>query len=179
MKGSVTQKRLKELLSYNKKTGIFTRLVASGPSKKGSIAGYKNDQGYTMIPIDYGQYRAHRLAWLYIYGYLPENEIDHINRNRSDNKISNLRVVSRTCNLRNSGVQKRNTSGVTGVRWRESESKWTSFIGVNKKYVHLGIFRKKVDAVKARWEGEKEYNFPSCRTTSTAYLYLKNNGVIK
>ena len=102
----VTQERLKEVLDYNPKTGIFT--------KNGKIAGTTNSNGYIVIGIDIHRIMAHRLAWLYIYGEEP-NVIDHINRIRNDNSITNLRNVDCAINSKNMKQNKNNKTGIVGV----------------------------------------------------------------
>lgn len=172
----LTQKRLKELLDYNPKTGIFTWLISRGSIKKGNISGYVNKStGYLIIGIDNKKNKAHRLAFLFMEGYLPENDIDHIDRNILNNKWDNLREVSHLCNMRNCNISKINKSGITGVSWRNDRKKWRSFIGVGKM-INLGIFDTLIDAARARWDAEIKYNFPNCNTTSSAYMYLKENG---
>lgn len=118
----LTQDRLKELFSYNEKTGIFTRLVSIGRrGKVGNIAGSKNWDGYLLICIDNKNYAAHRLAWMYTYGSFPKIT-DHINGIRDDNRISNLREVTMRENLQNRKKQERQYSslptGVTVVKWK-------------------------------------------------------------
>jgi hypothetical protein len=83
--------RLRERLRYDGGTGVFTRRVGSGHARAGEIAGSVHSTGYVRIGIDGGKYTAHRLAWLYVHGVWPSDQIDHINRNRSDNRIANLR----------------------------------------------------------------------------------------
>lgn len=179
----LTQERLKELLHYDPDTGIFTWEVdRNNQIEAGNKAGTINNRGYQTIGIDGKVYKASRLAWLYIYGYFPENDIDHINRIRDDNRIENLRHVSRQCNMRNSKIYNNNTSGVTGVIWEMTtlnSGKWRAYIQPDKKLIHLGYFDDLIDAATARWEAEKKYNFPNCQTTSSAYLYLKENKCIK
>lgn len=89
----LTQKRLKELMTYNESTGVFTRIR---PIQR---AGYRvsdnlNGDGYLALCIDYKQYLQHRVAWLYAYGQFPEGHLDHINRIKTDNRICNLRQVT-------------------------------------------------------------------------------------
>ena len=98
MTKKLTQKRLRERFYYDASTGI---LYYKKPRKNKSVAGYDDGRGYLLTIIDGERHYNHRLAWLYVYGYLPENFIDHINRNTLDNRISNLREVSATCNARN------------------------------------------------------------------------------
>jgi len=167
----LTQKRLKELIYYNPETGVFTWKVSKGTAIKGSIAG-SIDNGYRRILIDYNPYREHRLAFLYMEGYFPENEIDHINRRRHDNRWLNLRQVSRQCNARNCNIAINNKSGVTGVYWYKNREKWCAGIRIDGKQITLGYFLNKTEAVRARWESEKKYNFPNCNSTSSAFQYL-------
>jgi len=176
----LTQNKLKEELDYNPKTGIFTLKKDSGSKlKKGDIAGSINKvDGYIRIQIDHKKYLASRLAWFYMEGYWPENEIDHHNRIKTDNSFDNLRHVTRTCNARNSGKGKRNSSGVVGVDWHLSLNNWRATITINNKQIHLLSSKNFDDVVMARWLGEKKYNFPNCNTLSSAYQYLKNQGLI-
>jgi hypothetical protein len=167
----LTQKRLKEVLHYDPETGMFTRKTNCGGAKIGDIAGCINDIGYITISIDYKKQHAHRLAFLYMEGYLPEDDVDHINRIRNDNRWENLRHVSKSCNSRNLGISKHNKSGITGVYW--NGSKWCSQICIKNKTKALGTFENKTDAAQARWEAEVEYGFPNCNSTSTAYQYLQ------
>jgi len=102
----LTQSQLKEILTYNPDTGIFTWLVASnGRIRVGDIAG-TTDNGYVRIMIERTKYRAHRLAWLYVHGESPKEQIDHINHIRDDNRINNLRCVSCHENFKNMTMQK-------------------------------------------------------------------------
>lgn len=111
-------------------------------------------------------------------GYLPENPVDHINRNRSDNKWNNLREVSHSCNSRNMDKPKTNTSGVVGVYLSGNKKSYCSYITINQKTVHLGTSKTFEEAVKARWEAEKKYEFLNCNTTSTAYNWLREHDVL-
>ncbi len=170
----LTQERLKELLHYNPLTGIFTnKTTRSSNSLKGAVSGYIDDNGYVHIGVNNKLYKAHRLAWLYVEGYFPEQLIDHENRIKSDNRWTNLRVASYQCNSRNSSIAKNNKSGITGVCWHKATSKWRADIAVEYKCVPLGIFESKIKAAKARWKAEKKYNFPNCNSTSSALLYIK------
>ena len=165
----LTQERVKELLNYNQKTGDFTwkercvgdfnhcknfehlRRVWNG-RHAGNTTGCKNRKGYLEISVEGKTYLAHRLVWLYIHGYFPENTIDHIDRNPSNNKLSNLREVSHTCNMRNCKVRSNNKSGITGVCWHKARFKWHAQIKVNGKVTHLGYFEDIVDAAKASYD---------------------------
>lgn len=177
----ITVERLKEVIHYNSDTGILTWLKKPCPRANniiGSEAGSLNKDGYRRIMINRVLYRAHRLAFLYMEGYFPENDVDHINRIRDDNRWNNLRHVSRQCNSRNKGKQSNNTSGITGVSWHNRDKRWKAQIKVNQKNIYLGYFTTLRPAVQARWEAEKKYNFPNCNTASSAYNYLRDNKVL-
>lgn len=155
----LTHERLKELYSYNEITGLFTRLKTSGGCKEGSIAGTINQNGYCHISIDNKHYLAHRLVWLYIYGHFPNNLIDHINHNKSDNRLCNLREVTKSENERNATRSKANKSGVTGVSWQKRDKRWQAYIHAEGKEIHLGNFKCFQEAVSARKQAEAKYGF--------------------
>jgi len=158
-KDIITQKRLKELLSYNTETGLFTWLVSTGKARAGSVAGTTSTNGYVYITANGTRRGAHRFAWMYVYGKFPKNDIDHINHNPADNRISNLREVTRAENMRNASLSKANTSGVTGVGLFRRDNKHHSQIMINGETIHLGYFDNFKDAVDARKKAEIKYNF--------------------
>lgn len=151
MAGSIiTQDELKKILHYNPDTGIFTRLVNFGTKKKsGEIVSNISSSGYSNITINYKNYYAHRLAWLYIYGYFPKNQIDHINGIKSDNRICNLREADNCKNQLNTKLQSRNSSGHKGVSWLKSKNRWRVLCSVNKTRYYLGLFKNIEDAKSA------------------------------
>ena len=136
----LTQQKLKELLYYYPETGVFTRLQDRRAVKKGSVAGSYNTKGYLKIRIDSKAYLAHRLALLYMTGEFPPDQVDHINRIKDDNRFANLRLVSNLENCHNQSIHKHNTSGITGVCWHKRKKKWTAYIWVNNKRIHLGYY---------------------------------------
>jgi hypothetical protein len=146
---SLTRKRLKELLNYDPKTGIFTNIEPRRLERYGAISGVVNANGYIHISVDYRRYLAHRLAWFYVKGEWPNGDIDHINHKRDDNRISNLRVVTRTENMRNKTKSKNNSSGITGIYFDKTICKWRAVIRSEGKNHHLGIFKDKKDAASA------------------------------
>lgn len=171
----ITQEQLKEVLHYDPDTGVFTWTKEPGNGvQKDSIAGHvSSSTGYRGIFINRKRYRAGRLAWLYMEGYFPENQIDHRNRIRHDDRFHNLRHVTKQCNLRNSKVSEKNTSGIKGVTWNKAAKKWVAYIKVLTRRLHLGHFNSKKDAAQARWDAEVQHGYPNCNTTSSAYQYLQ------
>lgn len=132
----LTQARLKELFDYDSEKGAFSRRVA-GKSAVGSVG----RSGYRQIMIDGRQYYAHRLAWLFVNGEWPENQIDHINGLRDDNRISNLRGATASENQQNTGR--------VSVCWNSQAEKWQASIRRGGTRTYLGIFRDRADAVAA------------------------------
>ena len=154
----LTAEYLRSILSYDPETGIFTWKIGSANQvKAGDIAGCPDGDGYLRIRVQSRLYRAHRLAWFYVYGEWPTDRIDHINRIRSDNRISNLRDVSQKQNLQNAGKYSHNTSGHSGVSWHKQSSKWRARIMHNQKHFHLGYFSILEEAISARKAAEKTY----------------------
>lgn len=151
----MTQQRLKELLSYDNTTGQFTKLQGHINRKLGTI----DHDGYLRITLDKKAYRAHRLAWLYVYGEMPKGVIDHINHNKTDNSIDNLRDVELITNSRNMQKHIKCKSGVLGVRWDKRVNKWQARISVNNKDIYLGFYTDFQDAWDARKKAEIQYNF--------------------
>jgi hypothetical protein len=136
----ITQEYLKSILDYNPDTGIFTwKVNKSKRSNIGDIAGWL-DGGYTKLEINNKPYKAHRLAWLYVYGEMPKNLIDHVNNDRSDNKISNLREATYQQNSENYKTPKTNKSGVKNVSWYKQLNKWVVSIGIKGKKKTIGYF---------------------------------------
>lgn len=175
MNKPITQEELKQRLLYNPWTGYFYRRLPNGVY---IIVGTIGTNGYVLNGINKKTYRMHRLAWLYVWGYLPEGDVDHKDRVRHHNWISNLREVNRMCNARNANKSKNNTSGVTGVTWLAANNNWNANIKINYKRIHIGNYKEFKDAVRARWDAEVRYKFPNCNTSSTAYKYLKKHKLI-
>jgi len=146
----IIQEELKRQLHYNPDTGIFTRIVSnSNRVKIKSIAGWYTSNGYIYIDINCTSYSSHRLAWLYMTGNWPEDQIDHINHVRDDNRWLNLRECTNAQNGANAGKPKNNTSGYKGVSWNKGVKKWTAQIMFNYKKIHLGCFTCKHEAAEA------------------------------
>lgn len=141
---------LKNHLNYCEVSGVFTRAeTVNGKYKKGDVAGALKLNGYIAISIKGKKYHAHRLAWLYVHGHFPSDCIDHVNMNKSDNRIINLRLATKSQNMNNKGKRSNNKSGFKGVCWDKCQCKWkasTRFGGKNK---HLGYFDSPLQASEA------------------------------
>jgi hypothetical protein len=155
----ITQKRLKEVLVYDLDSGMFVWKNTLGRSKKGSEAGSVHSFGYRYIQIDKKQYRAHRLAWLYCYGELPAGDLDHVNGDRADNRIVNLRVTTAAENQRNRKTNKNNKIGFNGVSFLESQSVFVARVKVEGKSITLGRTKDLVSAIILRMKANKKYGF--------------------
>ena len=155
----ITQAELKRQLRYEPETGHFYWLEGGGRRRLGFPAGSLWSNGYARIWIDGKDYMAHRLAWLYMYGAFPQNQIDHINGNPLDNRILNLRDVDQAENHKNKRRQSNNSSGVTGVRWNKQAGKWVAYINVDGKQIYFGLFEDFFEAVCARKSAENKYGF--------------------
>jgi hypothetical protein len=153
----ISQERLKEILSYDPETGLFTWIkVRSRTVKNGSIAGCIGHDGYIDIKIDGKTYRAHRLAWFYMHGTWPDDKLDHKNGIRNDNRFENLREASHWQNSCNQKMRRNNTSGVKGVHWVKLENVWRAKITVKGKTHIVGNFENFDDAKQAIFEAREK-----------------------
>lgn len=147
MKRQLTHSRLLELLNYDPDTGIFIRKIRAGAGKAGDIAGTLTSRGYVHITIDYKIYRANILAWFYVTGSYPSNQIDHKDTIRKNNKFDNLREITHTGNMQNrKSPSKNNKSGFLGVAFNKKYGNYTAFIRANGKNINLGTYKNPEDA---------------------------------
>ena len=155
------RKIVMERLSYDTRTGLFKWKSRAAPHvPKGSKAGcLDTSNGYVKIKVAGRYYKAHRLAWLVVYGKFPSDQIDHINGVRDDNRIINLRAVTNVENCRNRALPNTNKSGHIGIHYNKRMNKWTATIGINYKNIYLGRFENKEDAIEARRIAEINYNY--------------------
>lgn len=142
------------MFHYNPDTGVFTRLAVNGQSKRwkrGQVAGYTDRYtqyiSYRKIGIDGVDHKAHRLAFLYMTGKLPEHDVDHIDGNGLNNAWANLRQVPHISNGRNQKMHVTNTSGHMGVSWRADNKKWRVRL-CSKTIGHFPTFEQAVAARK-------------------------------
>lgn len=158
----VSRERLLELFQYDAKTGDLIRKVGrSGPkARAGDIAGRVNDNGYIRVYVDGRPYSAHRLIWLMVYGDWAK-EIDHVNGIKSDNRIENLRSVTRSQNRMNVGAYSSNKLGIRGVSWSKTNKKWKAQIQKDGKKIGIGYFSSIDEAkeayIKAAYKYHGEY----------------------
>jgi len=133
---------LRDLFHYDETTGTFTRRVrTSNRINVGDVAGNLMATGYVRFCVNGRAYTAHRLAWLYVHGRWPDGEIDHINGQRDDNRIANLREVSRGQNMQNlRSARLCNKAGLLGVSWDERNKKWRADIRVSGTRKNLGRY---------------------------------------
>lgn len=129
-------------IHYDPGTGVFTWSVAGAGIAKGREAGTTTCHGYRVIRLGRYGYRAHRLAWFLSYGKWPVGEIDHINGDKLDNRITNLRDVTRAENAQNVSHAMRNnrSCGLLGVTWNKQHRRWQSKIQANRVMHHVGYF---------------------------------------
>lgn len=158
----LTQSKLKDELSYDKVTGNFTRLKDKGRlSKKGDIAGTLGSLGYIIIKIQGKAYKAHRLAWLYIYGKFPNKNLDHINGIKDDNRLENLRECTQQENCYNRVARTGSKSGIKNVCWHKRTKTWHVVLSFKGKSFFIGQFKDlefaELVAIEARIKYHKEY----------------------
>ena len=163
---------LRKLLSYEPETGkMFWRErtpdIYSGTSLEfwnsrwaGSEAFISTDgRGYKTGSIYNKPHKAHRVVWALYYGEWPYDDVDHINHDKHDNRIENLRVVTHRENTKNRTIPKSNTSGFVGVVWCKGRGKWRAQIMVDGRSISLGRFVNKCDAIRARKTANIKYGF--------------------
>lgn len=142
----ITAEELRRLLDYDPETGVFIWKELpefSTAAVVGGKAGCAWATGYRIVVLMSKRYLAHRLAWLYVYGKWPTKQLDHINRDKSDNRITNLREATTRENQLNTPAGK---SGVKGVAWHTQHQKWSTQIWVKGRRVFLGLYNNVADA---------------------------------
>lgn len=158
-KPALSVDRIRDLFNYDPASGVFTRRVTNRRWKAGQRAGSVDVNGHILLNIDGVQYRAHRVAWLYVTGSEPSGDIDHINGVRSDNRFSNLRDVSRRVNLQNRRSAKEGR--LLGAHWRADVGLWRSTIRAEGKQVSLGYF-KSAEAAHGAYVAAKRRMHEGC-----------------
>ena len=179
MKATITPSRLRELLDYDARTGVFRWRVDTPRRRAGTVAGSVGADGYIIIGVDRHQYRAHRLAWLWEHARWPHPDVDHRNCVRSDNRLVNLREATAAVNAQNRRTPNLgNTSGRLGVSWAAHAKRWKAQILVGETKVHLGYFADKLDA-EAAYRDAKAILHEGNTLTAPSHLDELNRGMIK
>ncbi len=152
---ALTPDRIRQLLSYDPTTGGISRVFGDHirPAKPS-----RRKDGYLVIGLLRKTYYVHRVVWAYVYGEWPTGQIDHINCDKADNRIANLRISDCAGNARNKLRSKRNLSGVKGVHWNRTARKWHAQIKVDYQTIYLGLFASRDDAHAAYVEAAKKYH---------------------
>ena len=147
-----------ELFIYNE--GELFHKLSRGSRKTGDCVGNTHTSGYKRTRINNREVKIHTVVWEMFNGTIPKGfEVDHINHRKGDNRIENLRLVTRAENQRNQPKRRTNTSGVTGVRFCRNRTKWISQIQVDGKAMNLGRYDNKFDAACARKSAENKFKF--------------------
>lgn len=149
---------IRQCFKYDERTGEFERIVYHTKKGKAGVTCVEK-LGYLVINFRNKKYKAHRVAWFMYYGTQPNGEIDHINHDKRDNRIANLRLVDRIVQCQNKTTPLNNTSGVQGVKFHKRLNKFEAQITVNKERKYLGIFYSFDEAVSARKQAESLYGF--------------------
>jgi len=152
MSNRISADYLRSILDYDPKTGIFRWKWRYDVPKEwnkrwaGKVAGTKAGNGYWHIKINYELFLGHILAWVYVTGEWPKEEIDHRNGHKSENWFSNLREGSKNQNMQNVVPHRGGTSKYLGVSWHAQRSKWTARICIDRQKYYLGLFDTEEDA---------------------------------
>ncbi|WP_373324926.1 HNH endonuclease [Methylobacterium organophilum] len=164
-RSGLTIERLRALLHYDPETGLWTWLKSYSRVKAGQKAGSLKKSGYVFIVIKGTSYRSHRLAWFYMTGKWPPEQLDHRDGCRSNNRWNNLRLATDSLNQANSKKPANNTSGYKGVYWNRQHRKWSAKINVQRRQVHLGSYSNIENAAEAYRLGALKYFGRFSRTT--------------
>lgn len=157
MSRTLTQERLKQLLAYDPGSGVFVWRVSRGSVSAGRRAGTITDRGYVAIIADGRLYKAHRLAWLYTFGHFPSKQLDHVNGERDDNRLCNLREATNAENQQNLSADGCNSCGLRGVA-KTKNGRFAATIRVSGKNRYLGTFDSAEDAHQAYLEGKARFH---------------------
>ena len=160
----LTFERANELFKYEPETGMLIRKVTTGNNRfhAGTVAGCASPEGYLRVRIDKALYRVHRVCYLLAYGSLADDmQVDHINHDRADNRLANLRLVTNTQNGRNTKLPVTNTTGVIGVSYNKKYDKYYAHIHIKGKNIYLGQYDTLEEAAAARADANLKYGFHS------------------
>jgi len=170
----MTQEEALELFEYDRDTGkLYWKVDRYSNKVKGKEVGNIDGHGYRRFMYKRKKYRVHRVIWLMEYGYMPK-AIDHINRNRLDNRLENLREVSKKDNAKNMSLNSKNKFGISGIS-KTKTGKYRSYITVNYKQISLGYYKNINDAISARINALKKYGFEITHGIGQQLQRVKND----
>jgi len=159
MKEIATFEVIDDLLRCDYETGLCYWKKSTSRVCEGDVAGHKRHDGYVDIGVNGRVYLAHRIVWLLKTGEWPNGQIDHVDGDRSNNRLENLRDVNNRINGMNSTIRSDNTSGSVGVIWNRSRNRWHAQISDENGRKHLGNFVNIHDAIAARKAAEIELGY--------------------
>jgi hypothetical protein len=170
--------RMKELFDYDAERGVLLHKLPRQGVKVGTVAGSMplSPDRPMLITLERFQTFVHRAVYLWHTGLFPDDDVRHRDGDKTNNRIENLYASPRRDTMRSRPTPENSWSGVKGVQLdsRHKTRCWKAVIKLDKQ-IQLGNYEEKTDAVKARWHAECRYNWPGCRTTSPAFLYLKEH----
>lgn len=169
----ITQEVVRELYDYDPEVGHLIHKRSSAGAKRGDKVGTVNCTGYFTTRIHSKSFLVHRIIWLWMEGYWPESDIDHIDQNPLNNKWSNLRVVGRMCNARNCGATCSSTTGIRGVYFIRRDQCYAAKITVMYRQVELYYGKDLAEAAAHRLAAEQFLEWASCDSNSTAFQYMQ------
>lgn len=155
----ISVSRIKDLFTLDKDDWVLKWRNSKGPAAPaGATAGYINPKdGHRYITIDHYPHKADKLVWAHFHGELPPNELLHLNNDRSNNRIGNLQLATRSRIMQHKRTYRNNTSGTPGVFWYKARQRWCANIRVKGKTKHLGYYKDKAAAIFARERAEELY----------------------
>ncbi len=150
----------KQIFDYLPEGELVWKFTCTANKRTNKIAGWTDRRGYRRVKVNGRSVSIHRIIWEMHHGLIPKGkEIDHIDRQKGNNKLHNLRLVTPTQNCQNKSIRRDNKSGAAGVHWHNKKNKWAAYISVNKKLKHLGYFDVFEQAKKARDLAVIEHNY--------------------
>lgn len=174
MCNELTQEQVQELFDYDSDNGWLIRKKDEYGRVVNRPCGIKpNGNGYGSVRINDKMYRTHRVIWLLVHGYMPEREVDHIDRDKMNNRIENLRPATPTENSHNHGLQRNNSSGYPGVHFHKHANKYVARITLNGKKISLGYYATAEEAFRAYQLAKIKYH----PTSPIAQEYIKELGL--
>lgn len=173
-RNDLTQEQVRELFDYDAENGWLIRKTIRNGCPYNKPCGHKPDcHGYGQVGIDGKHYRTHRLVWLLVHGEWPEHEIDHIDQNKMNNRIENLRPATPSENQHNKGLRRDNSTGYPGVTFNKAKNKFMAQISVKGKHIYLGLFATAEEAYRAYQLAKIKFH----PTSPIAQEYIKELGL--